>query len=403
MRNKCQNSGIVIGVDARFYGPVGKGLGRYTQEVVDRIVSESTDYYYVIFLSSENFNDFVEGGNVRKVLVRSRWYGVSEQIELPYLIWRNRINLMHFPHFNVPFLCPVKFLVTIHDLILTKYPTMRATTLGYFRYAIKNWGYRIVINRAIKRARRIIAVSEFTRDDIVDNFEVDKGKIVISYEGVAELKDGESSGFDKLNWGKSGGDGVASEGDAMCYNIKETYLLYVGNAYPHKNLEGLLDVFKSVKGQVKLVLVGKEDFFYKRVKDYAFELGLLNKRVIFPGYVSDACLKGVYGGALAYVFPSLYEGFGLPPLEAMANGCPVVSSNLASMPEILGDACLYFNPKDSEDFKTKIEMIIGDSELRSELVRKGREQASLYSWENCALITLNVYKEILSEEKEKEN
>ena len=152
-----------IGIDARFYGPIGKGLGRYTQEVVDRVTCLDKESEYIIFLSKENFKEFVsDNPKVKKVLADVRWYTLAEQIIMPYLIWRARLDLMHFPHFNVPVLTPVKFVVTIHDLILTKFPTIRATTLNPIFYKIKNWVYKIVIWLAIKRAKEVIAVSCFT-------------------------------------------------------------------------------------------------------------------------------------------------------------------------------------------------------------------------------------------------
>ena len=394
MGNNCQNKRRVIGIDARFYGPVGKGLGRYTQEIVDRIISANSDYCYVIFLSRENYDDFQEGENVRKVLVSARWYSVREQVELPLKIIKYRIDLMHFPHFNVPVFCFVKFVVTIHDLILTRHPTRRSTTLGYVRYVFKNWGYRLVIRNAVKRSEKIISVSEFTKTDILKNFKVDAKKIIVSYEGVADLKTGM---FDKRENCKSvemSNESKDIDRLGVCYNINKPYMLYVGNAYPHKNLEMLLRVFKEVK-DVKLVLVGKEDFFYKRIKGYAKELGLFEDRVVFPGYISDSDLRIVYANAILYVFPSLYEGFGLPPLEAMENGCVVVSSNLASMPEILGDACLYFDPRDKKDFLDKINRVIGDSCLRDDLRKRGFQHVKKYSWEKCALVTFDVYKSVV--------
>ena len=128
-----------IGIDARFYGPVGKGLGRYTQEVVDNILAMDKENDYVIFLSKENFASFKSpNGRVKKVLVKARWYTLAEQTIMPYLVLKESLDLMHWPHFNVPILCPVKFIVTIHDLILTKFPTTRATALGPLFYRIKN-------------------------------------------------------------------------------------------------------------------------------------------------------------------------------------------------------------------------------------------------------------------------
>ena len=175
-----------IGIDARFYGPVGKGLGRYTQEVVDNIIKisgaeGSTIFDYVIFLSPENYDEFItDSPNVKKVKLDISWYGLKEQILLPFYIWREHLDLMHFPHFNVPILTPVKFIVTIHDLILTHFPTVRATTLSPLKYKFKNIAYRLVIYNAIFRSCRIIAVSNFTKDDLIQQFKVRAGKISVT-------------------------------------------------------------------------------------------------------------------------------------------------------------------------------------------------------------------------------
>jgi len=399
-----------IGIDARFYGPVGKGLGRYTQEVVDNIMkimsayplrqsAESerggADFDFVIFLSPENFDEFVcEQDNVKKVCLKISWYSWQEQLLMPFYLWREKLDLIHFPHFNVPLLTPTKFIVTIHDLILTHFPTRRATTLNPFIYYLKSLAYRLVIFVAIKRAKKIITVSEFTKNDLITQFGVKADKIVVTYEGVSNLAKGRDSLFvAKLD----------NQETLKQYHIANKFLLYVGNAYPHKNLEVLLRVFAKLllrQPDLRLVLIGKEDYFYNRVHDSARALNLwqrenINSPVVFPGYVSDAQLEILYREARAYIFPSLYEGFGLPPLEAMARSCPVVSSNRASLPEILGSAALYFNPEDESEMLEKIWQILNEGALRESLIAQGLEQVKKYSWWQCANQTLMVYHQVL--------
>jgi len=377
-----------IGIDARFYGPIGKGLGRYTQEIVDGLVKLDQENEYVIFLNNDNFAEFnTDNQKVKKVLASVRWYSWQEQLLMPWLIIREKIDLMHFPHFNVPILCPTKFIVTIHDLILFRYPTNRATTLGPLVYKIKNIGYKFVIWFAVRFSQKIITVSEFTKNDIVDLFKINGQKIIVSYEGV-------SNSFEKEDASKEDDKQIL-----LGYNIHRPYMLYVGNVYPHKNLEGLFKVFTNIikkYSDLQLILVGKEDYFYIRLKKTAEGLSLLDKKngkapVVFTEYVSDNYLKILYKEALFYIFPSFYEGFGLPPLEAMSNGLPVVSSNRASLPEILGDAAMYFDPEDSEDMYQKIEKIILNENLRMELTQKGYKKAKQYSWNNCVRETLKVY------------
>jgi glycosyltransferase involved in cell wall biosynthesis len=368
-----------IGIDARFYGPLGKGLGRYTKEVVDKVIELDKDNEYVIFLSRENFDDFHSKNiKVKKVLADVRWYTFAEQILMPYYILKENLDLMHFTHFNVPLFCPVKFIVTIHDLILTKYPSQRASTLSPLLYKIKDLAYKIIIKNAIKKSEKIIAISQFTRQDIINYFNVDENKIAVTYEGVSEnLLNNETADVQEV---------------LDKYKLGKPFLLYVGNAYPHKNLEGLIDVIAKINiANLYLVLVGKDDYFYERVKEYAHSAGPINHNIIFPGFVPDSELSVLYQRAVAYIFPSLYEGFGLPPLEAMAHGCPVVSSNRTSMPEILGDAAYYFDPEDKEDVGKKIIEIISDENLRRDLKIRGYEQIKKYSWEDCAKKTLEVY------------
>ena len=378
-----------IGIDARFYGPIGKGLGRYVQEIVDNVLRLDKDNEYVIFLRQENFDELLVSDfpNVRKVMVDIRWYTFKEQLLFPFYIWREHLDLMHFPHFNVPFFVPTKFVVTIHDLILTKFKTTRATTLSPLMYNLKDFFYRLIIKKALKKSQKIITVSNFTKNDIIEQFKIKVDKIEVTYEGVANLSKGRDSLFvAKLN------EAEVLKG----YNIEHPFLLYVGNAYPHKNLDFLVKNFLQLYQEnkdLRLVLVGKEDYFYKQLKDLAENLAtdIEKTPIIFAGYVPDDKLEVLYQKALVYVFPSLYEGFGLPPLEAMAKSCPVLSSNVSSMPEILGEAAVYFNPEDGDDFKKQVKLLINDNSLREEMISRGLEHSKKYSWWDCAFKTWKIY------------
>jgi len=387
-----------IGIDARFYGPLGKGLGRYVQELVDNAINIDQDNEYVIFLGRENYDEFTIApelaGRVKKVMAPVKWYGLKEQILMPFYFWRAKLDLLHVPHFNVPWFLPCPLVVTIHDLILTKFPTQRASTLNPWLYRLKDFAYRQIIASALKKAKKIIAVSQFTKNDIVEQFKINPTKIIVTYEGVANLAKGNDSLFVKKI-----DAGVALKK----YRIPDNFLLYIGNAYPHKNLEGWLNAFKELHRDypdLGLVLVGKPDYFYNRVKARAEELDLYqadsqSSVVIFPGYVPDQELELLYQKARAYIFPSFYEGFGLPPLEAMAKGCPVVSSDRSSLPEILGDAALYFNPDSISSMVEQVKKVLVDDDLRTELINKGRQQVKLYSWWDLAYQTVNLYQVIL--------
>lgn len=380
---------VTIGIDARLLGPTGKGLGRYIQEIILEMLKKKLDFKFVVFLNNDNFNLLPEADNLEKVLVNVKWYSIKEQIILPKIIKEKKIDLMHFPHFNVAIFCPCPFVVTIHDLILTKFPSIKATTLSVFKYWFKHLMYKMVIKTAVIRAKKVITVSHFSKQDIIKKLKVPESKIVVSYEGVSQLRSGKDNYVDILQE----------------YKLKEdTYILYVGNAYPHKNLGFLLRALLKIldkQEKLRLVLVGKEDYFYSQVKKEASDLGvykkydIINSPVIFTGYVSDYQLKHLYQNALFYAFPSFYEGFGLPPLEAMSQSCLVLSSNQASLPEILSDAALYFCPNKVDDFVDKYFYIKNNPEARNSFIIKGNNLIKKYSWSNCASETLAVYKQCL--------
>ncbi|MFA6909489.1 MAG: glycosyltransferase family 1 protein, partial [Patescibacteria group bacterium] len=315
-----------IVIDARFYGPYGKGLGRYTQKLIEWLERVDTDNTYIVLLRKENW-DAYQPVHPRwsKQLADFQWYSLDEQVKLPKLLRHLHPDIVHFPHFNVPLFYRGKFVVTIHDLILTHFPTRRATTLGPLVYALKHFAYSVVIRRAIARAKKVITVSEFSRNDLISTFHLDPSRVRVTLEGVDRVE--------KKH------DEAASQHMSTVFHLDHPYLLYVGNAYPHKNIERLLEAFSIMAKknfEIRLVIVGREDYFQKRIRTRADDLGIRD-RVIFPGFVNDIELRLLYSSARAFVFPSLYEGFGLPPLEAMAAGVPVVASRVTSIPEVLGD------------------------------------------------------------------
>jgi glycosyltransferase involved in cell wall biosynthesis len=334
---------------------------------------------YVVFLRKENFDEYHPyNKNFTKVLADYHWYSFSEQLFFPKLLNKYKIELMHFPHFNVPLLYRRKFVLTIHDLILIHFPTLRGTKLNPFWYWVKYVAYKWNIGSAIARAKSIIAVSQFTKNDIISQYPSAREKISVTYEA--------SDNLCRIS-------NVPPHHILEKYGIIKPYLLYVGNAYPHKNLEKLVDAFELVSNafpDMQLALVGKEDFFYARLKKYALKKNISG--VHFLGFVPDQDLDVLYRFAQVYTFPSLYEGFGLPPLEAMAKGVVVVSSKHACMQEILGEAAFYADASSAKDFAGAIIKVLGDKTIRLSLVEKGYQQAKKYSWEKMASETLEVYK-----------
>lgn len=389
-----------IGIDARFYGSIGKGLGRYTQKLIENLekISGNSEDQFFVFLRKENFDEYQpKNKNFQKVLADYQWYTISEQINMPRILNKYNLDLVHFPHFNIPLLYRKKFIITIHDLILLHFPTIKSTTLNSILYWIKFLTYKIVIRSAILRSKAIIAVSNFTKNDILNNYSVPDEKISVTYEAAdlpptTFLKNSNRNNDISTLKKVMGGEILEK------YKITKPYVMYVGNAYPHKNLETLVLAYEDISDKnLKLVLVGKEDYFYQRLKGLAEKISAKGgpayggSNVIFTGFVPDEELDAVYKNSLFYIFPSLYEGFGLPPLEAMIRKIPVASSDITCMKEILGENAFYFNANKKENISRVINEFLNNKELREKLAENGLKWAKKYSWEEMAKKTLGIY------------
>ncbi len=383
-----------IGIDARFYGSLGKGLGRYTEKLIEYLEDIDQENDYIIFLRAENYAEYQpKNPRFTKVLAQYAWYGFSEQCFFPMLLYRLKLDLMHFPHFNVPLLYRRRFVVTIHDLILLRYPTLRNTTRGAWLYSVKYLAYRFVIASAIARASHIITVSHFTESDIIKRYPQAAGKISVTYEAADPLCQILSPSAEHnllVRIGLSRPEENKGQKEPL-RDILKPYFLYVGNAYPHKNLELLLVAAKLFPNHIFL-LVGKEDYFYARLKVQAVQERITN--VIFAGFLTDGELSTLYRLAQVYLFPSLYEGFGLPPLEAMSRGLPVLASRSGSLPEILGEAALYFDATDIVSFEQVLRSVLDDPLVRIELRQRGYRQVARYSFREMAYATAKIYQEI---------
>lgn len=349
-----------IGIDARLYGTKHRGIGRYIKKLVDGLADLDDGNDYIIFLTKDNFDDFkTQNPRFKKVLLNARWYSFKEQFLASWVVKKAKLDLMHWPHFNVPYFYQGRFLVTIHDLIINHFPSSRATTLPSWQYRLKFWGFKAIIKKAILKAEKIIVPSAFVKKDILACYPVAAEKIKVVYEGYFLEK---------------GQPAMASKR----FGIAKPYLLYVGAAYPHKNLERLLKVFKKLnqKRQYQLVLVGRDDYFYQRLKKAAG----FDPDIIFTGFVSDSELAALYQKALLYVFPSLYEGFGLPALEAQAHGLAVAAAQTSSFPEVLKESAVYFNPTEGKDIYEKIKMVLENQPRREKLKATALENIKRFSW-----------------------
>lgn len=366
-----------IGIDARLYGTRHGGIGRYAQKLIEGLEKYDQQNEYVVFLQSDAFDGY-QPKNARFTKVRAdyRVYGWQEQLVYPRLLKKHKLDLVHFTHFNVPLCYRGRFVVTIHDLIISHYPTTRATTRNHLIYGLKLLFYRLIVKRAARRAEKVIAVSQFTKDDICKLLGVASEKVAVTYEGV-DLPEN---------------TGTACEASLSQLGIGDKFLLYVGSAYPHKNLEKLLQAFAKLPDGFQLVLVGKDGFFYQRLRKYVMENfdESVSSRIVFAGYQDDDALACLYKSAALYVFPSLIEGFGLPPLEAAHYGLPVVSSNASCLPEILGEGARYFDPENIDEMARIISEVLENDRLRQDLATNGRENLKRFSWDDCARKTLEV-------------
>lgn len=370
-----------IGIDARFLGPEGTGLGRYVGELISNLEELDDKNEYVIFLRKGNFDFFKpKHKNFKKALADVAWYSLKEQLVLPATFSSFRLDLLHVPHFNVPILYPGKLVVTIHDLIKSEFAGLSATTRLPLVYLLKHFGYEAVIRNATLRAQKIFVPSHSIADKLRTMFKVSEGKIVVTYEAASLTSSQFTVGSSQKILAK--------------YKIKKPYILYVGNAYPYKNLDRLLGALKKIPGRISLVNPCSRSTFYDRLRQTAKDLGLEN-RVILPGYVPDEDLSVLYKESEAYVFPSLSEGFGIPGLDAMALGVPVVCSRIPTLQEIYDKAALYFDPVSPEDIAEKVNKVLLSGNLRSELISQGKERVRKYSWKKMSKETLSVYNSIL--------
>jgi glycosyltransferase involved in cell wall biosynthesis len=373
--NKINIMRIVL--DFRIFGPERGGLGRYNEKLLLNLVKLDLVNEYIVLLYDENYK-LTLPKNFKIKIVKYRWYSVAEQIFLPFILYRLKPDLVHFPHFNVPVLYRGKYIITIHDLIMSHFPSIKTSTLGRLAFIIKRLAYNITIKNAVQKAEKIIAVSEFTKQDITKYFKLSEERtkaISVIYEGVS----------------------ASAMGQSVSVKLPEKFFLYVGVAFPHKNLDFLVDSFAEfIKfyPEYYLILVGNRNYFYNQLENYIkLNHHDIQAKIIYKGFVPDSELGAYFSQATAFVFPSLYEGFGLPPLEAMQFGTVVVASRSSCLPEILQDSALFFDPRNKQDLVNKLEIIIKNSELKNKLIARGEELVKKYSWEDMARQIVKIYAE----------
>lgn len=376
------NKGFLrIGINARYIQRQITGIERYTLELIKNIEKIDTKNRFVLFYNkhekipkitkSQNFTDYISRFPTKNVFFRILW----EEMYLSQEIKSKRIDVFHGPSFVVPMIKPknCRYVITIHDLSWFYYPE----SFTFFNKLF----FRVFLPNSIKKADVIIADSRSTKNDIIKFYGVNPEKIKVIYLGI-----------DKDFCRPS--DAAKNSLILRKYGLPEDYILSIGSLLPRKNIVNIIRAFYDLKKKglkEKLVIIGKKAWLYEQIFSIIKDFNI-REEVIFTGYVEDKNLPYLYSSAKLLLFPSFYEGFGLPILEAMSCGCPVITSKVSSMPEVAGDAALLVDPKNIGQISKSIEKLIKDESLRKDLINRGYEQAKKFSWEKTANETLAMYK-----------
>ncbi len=367
-----------IGINALSIRNQYAGIGVYTINLIKALSQIDRTNRYVLFLNPENYHGFkVEQDNFENVLAHAPFhkYYMWEQIYLPFVLKKKKIDILHGPRNVLPLLCKIKSVVTIHDLAFLLFPEIiQSRPLNYWPLFVK---------RSAIKADHIISVSESTKKDIVRLYNISEHKITVIHEAC-------NNSFKRIE------DESALKRISQKYGLPARYILYVGTIEPRKNLNVVLevmDILNKYNLNIKLVIVGKKGWLYAGFYDTLQRLGLENN-VIFTGYIPAEDLPGIYNLAKIFVYPSKYEGFGLPLLEAMSCGVPVIASNVPSIPEVLGDAGILVGHDDPKEFAHKIYELLTDKEISAKMSSKGFERIKFFSWEKVAKETRKVYERV---------
>jgi len=365
-------------IDARMYGLENTGIGRYIINLLEEVQKQDSKNDYVVLLRKKYYDSLKFSPNFKKVLADFGVYGIAEQIRMPFLLMNEKPDVSHFPHFNVPFFWFGKYVVTIHDL--TMHASGRvASNLPIPVYILKRVVYKLLFRRAIGKSTKILVPTNSVKNEIKSNYRTADNKIIVTYEGVNNV-------FAKTK----------PKNEAVLNKFKLTknnYLIYAGNAYPHKNLKRVVDALYYLKSEkdvvLNLVIAGKVNKFTKDIINYAKEKGV-DDCVITAGFVSDLDLICLYINSLAFIYPSMSEGFGLQGLEALAAGAKLIASDIPVFREVYGDCAFYFDPMNHYSIANAIEKV------KSSKQKEGvKELLSRYCWEKTAEITLQTYRALL--------
>lgn len=349
------------------------GIGNYTYSLLTNLLKIDPKNNYSILLPKNNQSDLVFLPILNRLTMKREYYKY-----LPYDAERlsGRFDLYHETNY-IPRHFSGKKVVTICDMSCKIFPE--------YHPIHRTLRFKLFENR-MRNVDRIITISENSRQEIINLLKVPEDRVAVTYLGASNEYKPLTITVEQILQLKA------------LYNIPDQYVLYVGTVEPRKNLNRLIEAFHIFKQEshhpeVKLVIVGGKGWLYDKIFSRIKELKM-EKDIIFTGYVQDEYLPFLYNLALAFIYPSIYEGFGLPPLEAMSCGTPVISANTSSIPEVVGDAGLLIDPYNINEIAGALLQVIQSNSLRSEMSRKGLEQAGKFSWEKCASETLKIYSEL---------
>ncbi len=362
-----------IAIDARI---INSSTGRYVERLVTYLQDTDRENHYIVLVPTKDKDYWKpKNDNFEVVTVDYKNYSIGEQVGFCTFLYDLKADLVHFCMPQQPLLYTKPHVTTVHDMTLLK---TYNSDKNWLVYHVKQFVGRILFYVIGHTSKQIIAISEFTKAEYIKHANIDPEKVTLTYESADVLSD--------------------SPIQPQQVSADEKFIMYVGQQSDYKNIRRLMEAHQALRKtrpDLKLILVGSLNESARRNKYWAEQKGL--QGIIFTGFVSDDELAWLYNNTLCYVFPSLMEGFGLPGLEAMVHKAPLASSNATCLPEVYGDAALYFDPLSVEDMTSTIAGIIDDEAVRKDLVEKGTEQAAKYSWKRMAQQTKAVYELVLGD------
>ncbi len=349
------------------------GIARYTDELIRNLKNIPSPFDFTLLVNANSpFLNQTWPDNIKFRVLRTSWINFLGQIELLYHLNQLKPDLFHSPSFIVPLLSSVPLVTTIHDL--------NHVVLSENYSIFHRLYYSVLLARKIKRSKAVITVSSFSKQEIVNFFQVKSEHVKVIHNGISE----------KFQNPPRRGDS-ALEAVLKRYELPAEYILSIGNKKPHKNIVRLVEAW--AKSSINLPLVLLSDFD-NRLLEIA-EASHKKHNLHFLRFVPNDALPSIYSGAKLFVYPSIYEGFGFPPLEAAACNVPVVVSNCSSLPEVMRDCAVYIDPSNTDEIAKVLEIAVAGSEEQRERMRRGIELVKTYSWSKAATETHRVYESVL--------